>query len=135
MNALGSASAAKWCDKQVCSSGRARHRKHCHARERDSKEHDDEVFQTGQEKESKLERCSRTVLVHPHPASPIPDEEGGDSAAEDVRGVGSTRRPLPSSVWSGGGDLLIPVTSSEVCAVGGGVEQKEGNGSRTSRSG
>ena len=59
-----------------------------------------------------------------------------DSGAKDVRGVGSTRRPNcnpPCGVAQG--DLLIPVTGSEVCVVAGGVEQKEGNRSDTSSSG
>ena len=53
-----------------------------------------------------------------------------------MRGVCSTRRPHcnpPCRVAQG--DLLIPVIGSEVCVVGGGVEQKEGTESGTSRSG
>ena len=51
-------------------------------------------------------------------------------------GVGSTRWPNcdpPCGVAQGG--LLIQVIGREVGVVGGGVEQKEENGSGTSRSG
>ena len=42
---------------------------------------------------------------------------------------------LQSSVRCGAGDLPIPVIGSAVGVDGGGVEQKEGNGSGTSNNG
>ena len=66
----------KGCDNQVCSDNGGTANTATH--ERGSEEHDDEVFQFGQERESKLERCSGVVLVHPRAASPMPDEGEGD---------------------------------------------------------
>ena len=53
-----------------------------------------------------------------------------------MRGVDSARWPNsypPGGVGLGG--LLIPVMSSEFCVDGGGVEQNDGDGPATSRSG
>ena len=86
-----------------------------------------EVIAVGVEAVSPREVVDRRVLTA--------DVDAGPGLTTCER-EGSARRPNsdpPCGVVQG--DLVIPVIGSAVCEDGGGVEQKEGHGSGTSRSG